>query len=80
MKIGITQIAGLVARRIVCFVEEGAKLSSGDRFGLIRFGSRLDIYLPTGVGPAVCLGQKTVAGETILAHLDQPQARFGVAK
>ena len=80
LTIGITQIAGLVARRIVCFVEEGAKLSAGDRFGLIRFGSRLDIYLPKGVGPAVCLGQKTVAGETILAHVDQPQARLGVAK
>ena len=80
LKIGITQIAGLVARRIVCVVEEGATLSAGDRFGLIRFGSRLDIYLPKGVMPAVCLGQKTTAGETVLAYLDQAEARVGVAK
>ena len=80
LKIGITQIAGLVARRIVCFVEEGATLSAGDRFGLIRFGSRLDIYLPKGVMPAVCLGQKTTGGETVLAYLDQGEARVGVAK
>ena len=80
LTVGITQIAGLVARRIVCFVEEGDKLSAGDRFGLIRFGSRLDVYLPKGVGSAVCLGQKTVAGETILAQLDQPLARLGVTK
>jgi phosphatidylserine decarboxylase len=80
IKIGITQIAGLVARRIVCFVDEGAELTAGDRFGLIRFGSRLDIYLPKDVGPAVCLGQKTVAGETILAHLDQTDARTGIVK
>ena len=80
LKIGITQIAGLVARRIVCFVEEGATLSAGDRFGLIRFGSRLDIYLPKGVMSAVCLGQKTTAGETVLAYLDHIEARVGVAK
>ena len=80
LKIGITQIAGLVARRIVCFVEEGATLSAGDRFGLIRFGSRLDIYLPKGVMPSVCLGQKTTAGETVLGYLDQGEARVGVAK
>lgn len=80
VKIGITQIAGLVARRIVCFVEEGNTIAAGDRFGLIRFGSRLDIYLPKGVGPAVCLGQTTVAGETILAHLDQSEARVGISK
>ena len=78
--IGITQIAGLVARRIVCFVKEGDSLSAGERFGLIRFGSRLDIYLPEGVAPAVCLGQTTVAGETILAALDTSVARVGVSK
>ena len=78
--IGITQIAGLVARRIVCFVKEGDSLSAGERFGLIRFGSRLDIYLPEGVAPAVCLGQTTVAGETILAALDASVARVGVSK
>ena len=78
--IGITQIAGLVARRIVCFVEEGDTLAAGDRFGLIRFGSRLDIYLPENVAPAVCLGQTMVAGETVLARLDESSAQVGVSK
>ena len=78
--IGITQIAGLVARRIVCFVEEGDTLAAGDRFGLIRFGSRLDIYLPQNVAPAVCLGQTMVAGETVLANLDGSSAQVGVSK
>ena len=78
--IGITQMAGLVARRIVCFVEEGDTLAAGDRFGLIRFGSRLDIYLPENVAPAVCLGQTMVAGETVLARLDESSAQVGVSK
>ena len=78
--IGITQIAGLVARRIVCFVEEGDTLAAGDRFGLIRFGSRLDIYLPANAAPSVCLGQTMVAGETVLAELGSLTARNGVAK
>ncbi|MEP3427540.1 MAG: phosphatidylserine decarboxylase [Roseibium sp.] len=73
-KIGVVQIAGLVARRIVCFVREGESLSAGDRFGLIRFGSRLDIYFPVGTVPKVALGQTMIAGETILADLKQPQA------
>ena len=63
------QIAGLVARRIVPFASEGEKLARGTRFGLIRFGSRLDVYLPPGVEPAVALGQTMVAGETTLARL-----------
>ena len=63
------QIAGLVARRIVPFAAEGDKLSRGTRFGLIRFGSRLDVYLPPGVTPAVVPGQTMVAGETTLARL-----------
>jgi phosphatidylserine decarboxylase len=63
------QIAGLIARRIVPFAEEGDTLTRGTRFGLIRFGSRLDVYLPPGVTPAVALGQTMVAGETPLAHL-----------
>lgn len=67
--IGVVQIAGLVARRIVCFTHEGAHLERGERFGLIRFGSRLDIYLPDGVNPLVFEGQSTLAGETILADL-----------
>lgn len=68
-KVGVVQIAGLVARRIVCFVEEGAALEIGHRFGLIRFGSRLDVYLPTGVSPLVVVGQTAVAGETVLADM-----------
>lgn len=72
--IGVVQIAGLVARRIVCFVREGETLSAGDRFGLIRFGSRLDVYFPAGTQPKVALGQTMIAGETILADLSQPQA------
>ena len=66
---GVTQIAGLVARRIVPQVEEGQKLGRIERFGLIRFGSRLDVYLPEGVKPEVRVGQTMVAGETVLGHL-----------
>jgi phosphatidylserine decarboxylase len=72
-RIGVVQIAGLVARRIVCFVKEGDPLDAGARFGLIRFGSRLDIYLPEGVSPQVSVGQTSVAGETILADLTRPE-------
>ena len=68
-RIGVVQIAGLVARRIMCFVEEGQKVHAGHRFGLIRFGSRLDVYLPHGIAPMVAVGQTAVAGETILADL-----------
>ncbi len=68
--LAVVQIAGLVARRIVCFVQPGAELHSGDRFGLIRFGSRLDVYLPDGVEPRVQIGQTMIAGETVLAELD----------
>lgn len=71
-RLGVVQIAGLVARRIVCFVEEGDGTGTGHRFGLIRFGSRLDIYLPDGVAPGVVVGQTAVAGETILADLAIP--------
>jgi phosphatidylserine decarboxylase len=67
--LAVVQIAGLVARRIVCEVPEGARLQTGERFGMIRFGSRLDVYLPEGVEPLVCLGQTMVAGETVLADL-----------
>lgn len=65
--VGVVQIAGLVARRIVCFVREGQAVMAGERFGLIRFGSRLDVYLPEGAKPLVAEGQAAVAGETILA-------------
>lgn len=67
-KVGVVQIAGLVARRIVCFVKVGDMLTAGARFGMIRFGSRVDIYLPKAVKINVTEGQKTIAGETILAE------------
>ncbi len=68
-KIGFVQIAGLVARRIVKFVNEGDVMLAGQRFGLIRFGSRVDVYLPKGVEALVCVGQQAIAGETVLADL-----------
>jgi phosphatidylserine decarboxylase len=74
-EIGLVQIAGLVARRIVAFVEEGAALLPGQRVGLIRFGSRCDVYLPEGVEPLVLVGQRTLAGETVLADLFGNQPR-----
>ena len=68
-RIGFTQIAGLVARRILAFVAEGDTVEAGQRVGLIRFGSRVDVYLPTGTGPRVLLGQRAIAGETVLAEI-----------
>jgi phosphatidylserine decarboxylase len=76
-RVAVVQIAGLVARRIVCFARVGQVLRSGDRFGLIRFGSRLDVYLPVGVQPLVALGQTMVAGETVIANLSgEPALRL----
>ncbi len=72
-KVGFVQIAGLVARRIVSFVKVDDELKAGQVFGLIRFGSRLDVFLPKGVMPQVVLGQTAVAGETILADLTGEQ-------
>ena len=69
-QIAVVQIAGLVARRIVCFSAKGDKIQTGERFGLIRFGSRLDVYLPHGTDPIVQLGQTMIAGETVLADLN----------
>jgi phosphatidylserine decarboxylase len=69
VRIGFTQIAGLVARRILPFVKVGDMVSVGQRVGLIRFGSRVDVYLPVGTAPQVSLGQRCVAGETILATM-----------
>lgn len=66
-RVGVVQIAGLVARRIVCFAHQGDRLEAGERFGLIRFGSRLDVYLPLGARPLVGLGSKATAGETVIA-------------
>ncbi len=75
--VGVVQIAGLVARRIVCFVREGQNLSAGERFGMIRFGSRLDVYLPEGVTPHVAVGQTAIGGETVLADLRVPDVGRG---
>jgi phosphatidylserine decarboxylase len=68
-RIAVVQIAGLVARRIVCFVREQQPVGAGERFGMIRFGSRLDVYLPEGTPPLVAVGQTSLAGETVLADL-----------
>ncbi len=78
--LGFTQIAGLVARRIVPFVKPGDTIAPGQRVGLIRFGSRVDVYLPTGTDAKVLLGQKVVAGETVLAELDQQKLIEGLSQ
>lgn len=78
LAIGFTQIAGLVARRIVPFVKPGDMVAGGQRIGLIRFGSRVDVYLPAGTAPKVLLGQKVVAGETILAEFGTEKLLEGV--
>jgi len=70
-QIAVVQIAGLVARRIVCWKQPGDSLRTGERFGLIRFGSRLDVYLPEGVHPQVALGQTMVGGESVIALIGQ---------
>lgn len=72
--LAVVQIAGLVARRILCTVTSGQTVATGERFGLIRFGSRLDVYLPAGVAPLVIVGQSMIAGETVLADLDGSEA------
>ncbi len=76
--IGFTQIAGLVARRIVPFVKPGDHVSAGQRVGLIRFGSRVDVYLPEGTEPLVLMGQRVVAGETVLAEVSKNHLIEGV--
>jgi len=80
LQIGFTQIAGLVARRIVPFVKTGDIVAVGQRIGLIRFGSRVDVYLPAGTDPQVLLGQKTVAGETVLARIGQQSLIEGISQ
>jgi phosphatidylserine decarboxylase len=67
--IAFVQIAGLVARRILCTLANDQAVRAGERFGMIRFGSRVDVFLPDGIEPMVCVGQTTVAGETVLANL-----------
>ena len=72
--VGFVQIAGLVARRIICNAKVGDWMLAGERFGVIRFGSRVDVYLPNGVAPKVAVGQLAIAGETVLADLDSDEA------
>lgn len=80
VKVGFTQIAGLVARRIMTFVKEGDFVATGQRVGLIRFGSRVDVYLPKGTKPSVVLGQRAIAGETVLAEIGQTKLIEGVGQ
>ena len=68
------QVAGLIARRILCYVEAGAELKRGQRFGFIRFGSRVDVYLPLDATPEAAIGDKVYAAETILAWLTPPSS------
>ena len=74
-QVGVVQIAGLVARRIVCFRQQGDALSPGERIGLIRFGSRVDVYLPLSAHVLVAEGQTMIAGETVIARFDEPERR-----
>jgi phosphatidylserine decarboxylase len=80
VKIGFTQIAGLVARRILSFVREGDVVEAGQRVGLIRFGSRVDVFLPAGTSPKVLLGQRAIAGETILAEIGVDATLTGISQ
>jgi phosphatidylserine decarboxylase len=80
VRIGFTQIAGLVARRIVPWVKPGDFVAAGQRVGLIRFGSRVDVFLPAGTAPKVLLGQRTVAGETIIAEIGDAAPLEGVSQ
>lgn len=80
LMIGFTQIAGLVARRIVPFVKPGDMVAKGQRVGLIRFGSRVDVYLPAGTDPKVLMGQRIVAGETVLAEVGTQALLEGIAQ
>jgi phosphatidylserine decarboxylase len=73
-RIAVVQIAGLIARRIVSFVRVGQTIGAGERFGMIRFGSRVDVYLPEGVRPLVAEGQTAIAGETVIADLNERDA------
>ncbi len=79
-RVAFTQIAGLVARRILRFVDEGVALGAGERIGLIRFGSRVDVYLPAGFVPDVMIGQRATAGETVLARRREGEIPAGSAQ
>ena len=80
LRIGFTQIAGLVARRIMPFVKPGDMVMAGQRIGLIRFGSRVDVYLPKGTAPKVALGQRCVAGETLIAVIGEANRVTGLSQ
>ena len=80
LRVGFTQIAGLVARRILSFVKEGDLVEAGERVGLIRFGSRVDVYLPAGTAPRVLLGQRSIAGETVLGEVGADGALTGTSQ
>jgi len=80
LKVGMTQIAGLVARRILSFVREGDDVEAGQRIGLIRFGSRVDVFLPAGTSPKVLLGQRAIAGETVLAEVGVDATLTGLSQ
>ena len=80
LRVGFTQIAGLVARRILSFVREGDAVEVGQRVGLIRFGSRVDVYLPSGTSPKVLLGQRTIAGETVIAEIGSDVTLTGISQ
>ena len=76
----VVAVAGLVARRILSFVREGDVVEVGQRVGLIRFGSRVDVYLPAGTSPKVLLGQRSIAGETILAEIGSDVTLSGISQ
>jgi len=80
IRVGFTQIAGLVARRILAFVRQGDLVDAGQRIGLIRFGSRVDVYLPAGTAPKVLLGQRAIAGETVLGEIGVDVALTGLSQ
>ena len=79
-RVAFTQIAGLVARRIVPWIKPGDRVVAGQRIGLIRFGSRVDVYLPAGTAPKVLLGQRTIAGETVLAEIGVDAPLVGLSQ
>jgi phosphatidylserine decarboxylase len=79
-RVAFTQIAGLVARRIVPWIKPGDRVVAGQRIGLIRFGSRVDVYLPAGTSSQVLLGQRTIAGETIVGRLGVSELIEGIAQ
>jgi phosphatidylserine decarboxylase len=80
LRVGFTQIAGLVARRIVPWVRPGDFVATGQRVGLIRFGSRVDVYLPAGTASQVILGQRTIAGETVVGRVGEDELIDGVSQ